>query len=158
MSNLSESERYIDVKLLKTGDVIDLNELTRMLTKINPSTGALVYFIGFVKGKVENTEVRELEYSAIDNIALEQLEKIAREEADKHGLKAVVIWHYTGSRKPGEITIIIASVSEDRYSAFKATMEILERVKREVPVFKLERRTDGEYWVIGDGVRYPRPH
>lgn len=33
---------------------------------------------------------------------------------------------------------------------------ILERVKAEPPIFKLEKRDDGEYYVIGEGRRVKR--
>jgi molybdopterin synthase catalytic subunit len=68
----------------------------------------------------------------------------------------VLIWHYTGARKPGEITLIIATVGKSRDEAISAARVILERVKREVPIFKLEKREDGEYWIIGDSTRYLR--
>lgn len=156
MSNRRETDRFIDVRIIGPDTLIDLDSLTKQLTTIDLLSGALVYFIGFVKGEINNAGVIELEYTVIDQPALEQLEKIAREEAERFNLSAVVIWHYTGVRRPGDITIVIATVARDRQTAFNAASEILERVKREAPIFKLERRTDGEYWVIGDGERYPR--
>lgn len=156
MTVTKERGRYIDVKVLESGESIDLNNLTKQLTGIDPSSGALVYFIGFVKGDVNGANVMELEYTVIERLTLEQLDRIAREEADRFDLSAVIIWHYAGARRPGDLTLIIATVGRDRHSAFSAAVNILERVKREAPIFKLERRSDGEYWIIGDGVRYPR--
>jgi molybdopterin synthase catalytic subunit len=44
----------------------------------------------------------------------------------------------------------------NREVAFRVAREALERVKHEVPIFKLERRDDGDYWVVGDGRRIPK--
>lgn len=154
---LAGGGRYIDVKILSSDERVDLNDLVEKLANIDERAGALVLFIGFVKGLVENQVVNELEYTAVIDIALKQMEKIAIEEAERHDLSAVTIWHYIGVRKKGELTLIIATVGKDRSSTQEGNSAILERVKKEVPIFKLERRSDGEYWIIGDGVRYPRP-
>jgi len=147
----------IDVKILDENDVIDLNALVTTLSRLNRLCGAVVLFIGIVKGLVEdNREVYELEYTGIKDLAIKTMEKIAREEAEKYKLSQVTIWHKLGTLKPGEITLVIAVLAENRREAFRATQEILERVKREVPIFKLEKRSDGEFWIIGDGVRVKR--
>jgi len=146
--------RLVDVKILDEDSEVDFNQLLKGL--MNSGAGALSVFVGFVKKYVEDHEVYELEYSAVNSVALKQLEKIAHEEAEKHGLNAVVLWHYLGKRKPGDVTVIIATVAQNRVSALNATRNILERVKKEVPIFKLERRSDGEYWVVGDAKRYQR--
>lgn len=148
------SRRIIDVKILSEDLEVDFNQLLREL--MSSGAGALSIFIGFVKKYVDNHEVYELEYSAVDSTVLKQLERIAREEAEKHDLDAVVVWHYLGKRKPGDATVIIATVARNRASALDATRNIIERIKREAPIFKLEKRSDGEYWVIGDAKRYPR--
>jgi len=147
----------IDVKIIDESSVVDLNALVTTLSRLNGRCGAVVLFIGVVKGLVEgNRDVYELEYTGIKDVAIKTMERIAREEAEKYRLSQVTIWHKVGKLKPGEITIVIAVLAESRREAFRAAEEILERVKREVPIFKLEKRSDGEFWVIGDGVRVKR--
>lgn len=146
----------VDVRLLREKDKLDFNTLLRELMKLDPEAGALSVFVGFVKGRVGVREVYELEYSAIEDAALEQLKRIAREEAEKYGLRAILVWHYIGRRKPGEETLLIATVAKNRASSINAMRDVLERVKREVPIFKLEKRSDGDYWILGDGREYPR--
>ena len=147
---------YIDVKILNEQEEVDFNELIEKLSQIDPRSGAAVVFTGFVKGRVEEVDVYELEYTTIKETALKQMEKIAMEEGEKYGLRAVVIWHYTGKLKPSNVTIVIATLAPTRSGAFDAARIILERVKKEVPIFKLEKRSDGEYWIIGDHRRYSR--
>lgn len=144
------------VKLLRDKERLDFNEIVSSLSSKNPEVGALLMFVGFVKGVVDGKEVFELEYTAIEDMALKTLEKIARESAQKYGLKSVLILHRVGKVRRGDVTLVIAAVSTTRKNATRAVEEMLERVKHEVPIFKLERRSDGEYWVVGDGRRIPR--
>jgi molybdopterin synthase catalytic subunit len=147
---------YVDVRLLRQDEKVDLNAIVEKLSKIDLESGAISIFIGVVKGSVEGHKVHELVYESAEEAAIEQLKNIATEEGVKHSLSGVLIWHYTGARKPGEITLIIATIGRSRDEAISAARVILERVKREVPIFKLEKREDGEYWIIGDSTRYLR--
>jgi molybdopterin synthase catalytic subunit len=147
---------YVDVRLLRQDEKVDLNAIVEKLSKIDLESGAISIFIGVVKGSVEGHKVHELVYESAEEAAIEQLKNIATEEGVKHGLSGVLIWHYTGARKPGEVTLIIATVGRSRDEAISAARATLERVKREVPIFKLEKREDGEYWIIGDSTRYLR--
>lgn len=146
---------------IKTGivkDRISIDELVEDLVRETASKGggAIVCFIGFVKGVVDNKKVYRLDYSAYEPYASKKLEEIAREEAEKHNLLGVRLFHRIGELEPGEHTIYIVVASRSRHEAFNGAKEILERVKREVPIYKLEHREDGDYWVIGDGERIKR--
>ncbi|MGC8953329.1 MAG: molybdenum cofactor biosynthesis protein MoaE [Desulfurococcus sp.] len=149
---------YIEAKLLESGEKILLDELIGKLSAMdkNHGNGALSIFVGLVKGELNEARVHELEYTAISEVAAKRLEEIARDICTKYSLSAVVIYHRLGRLKPGETTIYIVTMGTSRKNTNPAMIEALERVKKEVPVFKLEKRSDGEYWVIGDGVRYKR--
>lgn len=138
---------------------IDVNEVARkiMVAASSSGLGALVLFVGFVKGVVNDAEVKELEYSAYEPYASRKLREIAEEECREEGMSDVLIYHRVGRLKPGEPTVYIFVVAQSRSVAFDKARRVLERVKHEVPIFKLERRSDGEYWVVGDGVRMRRP-
>jgi len=137
---------------------IDINkEIKELITDTEgEGIGAIAIFIGIVKDYVENAKVNELIYEAYEPYASKYLEKIAREELEKGRIKAIRIFHRVGSAKPGEKTLFIAVASTNRKESISALEEILERVKHEVPIFKLERRDDGEYWIVGDGRRVKR--
>ncbi len=119
--------------------------------------GAVVVFVGVVKGLVEGAAVSELKYEAYEELAEKILTRIAEEEMRKHGLGAVAIYHRVGDLKPGDTTVYIVVAARGRREGFAAAAEILNRVKHEAPIYKLEVREDGEFWVIGDGERVPRP-
>lgn len=128
---------------------LDLNDEVKKLVK-ETGSGAIVAFFGFVKGLVDGKKVRELEYEAYEPFATKKIEEIER---SIKGVKKVRIYHRIGRLKPGEPTIYILVSATGRKEAFEGAREALERVKHEVPIFKLEKREDGDYWVIGDGER-----
>ena len=63
-------------------------------------------------------------------------------EAEHPGL-AVRILHRLGAIEVGAASIAIAASSPRRDAAFAVARAALERVKREVPIWKLERYADG---------------
>ncbi len=139
-----------------TTEAVDVNSIIAKLTESSrEGCGALVMFMGFVKGVVEGNEVKSLTYEAYENLAVRVMNDIANDLLKSFKIKDVVIIHRIGKLKPGDPTIYIFVTASERSEAFKAAQQALERVKHEVPIFKLEERSDGNYWVIGDGRRVP---
>jgi len=112
--------------------------------------------MGFVKGVVDGRRVHSLSYEAVEDLALQRMREIAEDAASRPGVYAVEIIHRVGRLEPGEPTIYILVVAEPRWKAFCLASELLDRVKKDVPVYKLEAREDGEYWILGEHTRVPR--
>lgn len=142
----------IKVGVLGKGEGISVDSMLAEFLKecSEGDIGAFAVFVGVVKGKVEDKEVNALGYTVIRDLAVKAMERIAMEVADKYGLKGVAIYHYEGELSPGELSLLVAVAGYSRSNVFPALKEAVERVKEEVPVFKLEKRSDGEYWIIGD--------
>ncbi|MEZ0346392.1 MAG: molybdenum cofactor biosynthesis protein MoaE [Infirmifilum sp.] len=130
--------------------------LDGLLKSLDDKAGAVMVFIGRVKGSIEGNRVNELYYEVVEPLSTSTLSRIGEEESKNHGLIRSVIYHKKGSAKPGEPVLFIAVASEGRKEALQALQSILERVKHEAYVWKLERREDGDYWIIGDHKRVPR--
>jgi molybdopterin synthase catalytic subunit len=130
--------------------------LEEALSALGDDVGALAVFVGRVKGVVEGRRVESLEYEVLEPQASLALQKICEQEAEKHGLACVRVYHKKGLARVGEPVLFIAAASRGRREALEALGEILERVKHEAFVWKLERREDGEYWILGDSKRVPR--
>ena len=137
-------------------DKIDINKVVNELSKYSEEgAGALTIFIGFVKGEVDGKKVNELDYSVYEPYTSEKLNEIANSELD-NDIYDIRIYHRTGNLTVGEPTVYIFVVAKSRKKAFEKAREVLERVKHEPYIFKLEKREDGEYWVLGDGRRLKR--
>ncbi|QOJ78316.1 molybdenum cofactor biosynthesis protein MoaE [Infirmifilum lucidum] len=130
--------------------------LDGMLKALDDKAGAVAIFIGRVKGVVDGKIVNELHYETLEPLSTSTLAKIGEEESQKHMLLYTAIYHKRGPAKPGEPVLFIGVAAEGRREALEALREVLERVKHEAYVWKLERREDGEYWIIGDRKRVPR--
>ncbi len=138
-------------------DELDLNKVVKEFSKYSEyGSGALLIFIGLVKGLVDGKKVYELEYSAYEPYASEILDKIAAEESRDDGIYDIRIYHRIGSIKVGEPTLYIIISGGSRKDVISKMSKVVERVKKEPYIFKLEKREDGEFWVYGDGRRFKR--
>jgi molybdopterin synthase catalytic subunit len=109
----------------------------------DPRAGAVVIFEGVTR------EVPELDYEAYAEMALERLRAIAREEAARHGLCAAAVEHRVGTVPLGEPSVIVAASAPHRGEAFAGARALIDRVKAEAPIWKVEvsgadrRRVEG---------------
>ena len=101
--------------------------------------GAVVVFEGVTR------EVRALEYEAYAEMAEPVLSRIAGEEAERHGLCRVAVEHRIGTVPLSEPSVVIAVSAPHRGEAFAGARAIIDRLKLEAPIWKLE---EGE-WVPG---------
>ena len=83
-----------------------------------------------------------LDYEAYVEMAEPKLAAIAAEEAERHGLCAVAVEHRTGTVPLGEPSVIVAASAAHRGEAFAGARAVIDRVKAEAPIWKVE--VDGE--------------
>lgn len=116
----------------------------------SPSRGAVLAFVGTVRDRDRREgaapagrRVERLTYSAYRPMAEERLRRIARELAAGGDDLGVAIVHRLGEVAAGEASVVIAVASPHREAAYAASRTALERLKREVPIWKRERFADG---------------
>lgn len=107
------------------------------------SCGALVLFIGHVRDHHGPRSVAGITYDAYRDMAERQLEAIAVDFEETGERLRVRIAHRLGDIPVGEASVVIAVASPHRAAAFETSRAVLERLKREVPIWKRERYTDG---------------
>jgi molybdopterin synthase catalytic subunit len=74
------------------------------------------------------------------------LAAIARDLETEHGATLAIV-HRVGLLAPGESAVVIAAAAPHRTPAFRACEEAIERLKKEVPIWKREVFADGSVWV-----------
>ena len=126
VSGGEEAVRHVRV----TEDPLDLAALSAAVR--DPRAGAVVCFEGVTR------EVPRLEYEAYAEMAAERLHSIAAEEAERHGLCAVAVEHRTGPVALGEPSVIVAASAPHREEAFAGARAVIDRVKAEAPIWKVE--------------------
>jgi MoaE-MoaD fusion protein len=113
-----------------TGEPLDVAALAAAVR--DPRAGAVVLFEGVTR------EVAELDYEAYVEMAEPKLAAIAAEEAGRHGLCAVAVEHRTGTVPRGEPSVIVAASAPHRGEAFAGARALIDRVKAEAPIWKVE--------------------
>jgi molybdopterin synthase catalytic subunit len=103
----------------------------------DPRAGAVVCFEGVTR------EVPSLEYEAYAEMAEPKLRAIAEEEAARHGLCAVAVQHRVGTVALSEPSVIVAASAAHRGEAFAGARAVIDRVKAEAPIWKVEVEADG---------------
>jgi molybdopterin synthase catalytic subunit/molybdopterin converting factor small subunit len=142
------SAARVEAGILRPGEELDLDELVSRLAL--PGVGAVAVFVGVVRSPERGEEVEYLDYDYDERLTPAWLERLAREEAEAGGLRGVAVYHYVGRRRPGERTMIVAVAAPHRREALEALSRIVDRVKREAPIWKAEKRGGRVYYHVGD--------
>ena len=121
------------------------NVITGIVRK--ETNGAIVTFLGTTRKISEGKEVLFLEYECYESMALRKLEEIKNDISEKWRVEGIAIAHRFGRVNIEGISLIVAVGSPHRMEAFQACMEIVDRIKQNVPIWKKEVFADGEVWV-----------
>lgn len=114
----------------------------------DPSVGGIVVFTGVVRESSNSGRaVTHLEYEAYPEMAVEQMEAIAREIRERWRHCRVAITHRVGRMAVGEAAVVIAVAAPHRAEAFAACQYAIDRLKEIVPIWKKEYGPDGAAWV-----------
>jgi molybdopterin synthase catalytic subunit len=96
-------------------------------------------FLGQVRAdEKEGGQVRAIEYTAYEDMALEKAFEIREAIFAKYPLTCMHIYHSLGEVKVGEICLFVFTSSKHRKAAIDACEELVERIKKEVPVWGKE--------------------
>lgn len=112
-----------------------------------PGVGGVALFIGQVRDHARGRAVTRLEYEAYPAMAMKQLQAIVTDLEARFPGTRVALHHRTGTLAIGEVAVIAAAGSAHRAAAFDAVREAIERLKRDVPIWKREIGPDGAEWV-----------
>lgn len=109
--------------------------------------GGLALFVGTVRNNTKGKEVKKLEFSAYEPMAIKEMRLIAEKAIDLFDIEKIAIHHAVGNLNIGEVPVIIAVSSAHREAAFKACKFAIDTLKETVPIWKKEYFEDGEVWV-----------
>ena len=110
------------------------------------SIGGHNIFLGQVRNDIiDGREVSAIEYTAYEEMAEPEFEKIREEAFDKFDLVCLHIYHSLGVVEAGEISLFVFTSSPHRDDCFKATRFIVDKIKSKVPIFGKELFTDSTH-------------
>lgn len=108
------------------------------------TAGAIAVFDGRVRDHDHGRVVTSLEYSAHPS-AERIVQQVAEAIREKYGLCGVAIAHRVGHLNIGETALAAAASSPHREAAFAALAELVDEIKKQVPVWKKQYYSDGTY-------------
>lgn len=112
--------------------------------------GAMATFIGIVReDPVESSrsKVQYLEYEAFEEVAIQRLQELRDDLGKREGIVDISIHHVVDRLGVGDESLIIVVLGTRRRYVFPVLEEAVERVKKEVPIWKKEFTSDNAYWV-----------
>jgi molybdopterin synthase catalytic subunit len=115
----------------------------------DPACGAVASFLGTVRNRSDGKEVLGLEYEVHETMALRQFELLGRSLREAHEITGIVIHHRRGEVPVGAASVAIAVSAPRRRDALAACAAAIERLKRDVPIWKKETYRDGHRWIEG---------
>lgn len=131
-----------------TREVIDSDRLIGATKRAED--GAVVVFDGIVRNHTRNRQTLYLDYEAYEEMALKQMEGLAREAVSRFGVRHVTLVHRLGHLEVGETSVLIVVASAHRGQAFDACRWLIDTLKKTVPIWKRETFVDGAVWAAGE--------
>lgn len=112
------------------------------------AAGAVVTFGGVVRDHDGGRGVRELEYVGHPSAGT-VITEVVTELADRYrGVRAIAVSHRLGQLDIGDVALAAAVSADHRREAFLACADLVDEVKKRLPIWKRQRFVDGdEEWV-----------
>jgi molybdopterin synthase catalytic subunit len=122
---------------------IDVDAVRRAVD--DPGFGAILVFEGVGRNHFEGRPVTALEYEAYAEMAVPEMEAIARECHERFGARVAMV-HRTGRVAIGEPSVVIAVGTPHRAACYEASRYAIDQLKVRVQVWKKEIYADGSAW------------
>jgi len=110
--------------------------VARGVTSGDARNGAVVEFAGVVRGVEDGRSITGLDYEAYEPMAVSEMERIAGELREAYPCHSLEVVHRIGRVPVGEASIWVRIEARHRAEAFGLLGEFMERLKRDVPIWK----------------------
>lgn len=125
----------------------DLNEELKKLRANNPSIGAVVSFVGYVRDFNDGSKVSAMELEHYAGMTEQSLADIAQLAASRWNIIDSMIIHRIGKLAALDQIVLVAVASAHRFDAFSACEFIMDYLKTQAPFWKKESTDTGDKWV-----------
>ena len=103
------------------------------------AAGAVAEFEGVVRGSEDGKTIQALEYEAYSPMAETQMRRILESFSEKFPCLAARVIHRVGTIPVGETAIYVCITAKHRGEAFAMLAEFMNRLKQDVPIWKVRR-------------------
>lgn len=122
-------------QLIITSEPID--EATLLAGRsLSANAGAVVVFLGVVRGTEAGRPIGALEYEAFERMAEHQFYRLFTDMAQRWPVESVRLVHRLGVVKVNEPSLWVEIAAPRRAEAFAACQWLIDELKRLVPIWK----------------------
>jgi molybdopterin synthase catalytic subunit len=111
------------------------------------NAGAMASFVGYCRTNAQGRAVERLELQHYPGFTESEIARMAVELKERRKLIDLLVIHRVGIIAPEEAIVLVAALSEHRGEAFAAVEELMDYLKTDAPIWKLEVTEDGARWV-----------
>lgn len=106
---------------------------------VKTNIGGHSIFLGQIREEMINDQkIQSMEFTAYQEMALQKAHDIREEIISKYKLICAHIYHSLGNIKIGEICFFVFTSAEHRKEAINACDEMVDRIKKEIPLWGKE--------------------
>ena len=114
-----------------------INEATLLAQRtLSDDMGAVVYFLGVVRGNEDGQPITGIEYEAFQKMVEHQFNLLFDEMEKRWPMESVRLVHRVGMVKVNEPSLWVEVVTPHRGEAFAACQWLIDEMKRVVPIWK----------------------
>jgi molybdopterin synthase catalytic subunit len=125
------------MKKLVTITAEPINESALLSQRVmSQGMGAVVCFLGVVRGTEGNANISALEYEVFQRMAEHQINLLLDEMNKRWPIESVRLVHRVGLVKTNEPSLWVEVVAPHRDEAFAACQWLIDEMKRSVPIWK----------------------
>ena len=103
---------------------------------LSPNMGAVVNFLGVVRGEEEGQTISAIEYEAFEKMVTHQFNLLFDEMEKSWPIESVRLVHRIGLVKVNEPSLWVEIIAPHRGEAFAACQWLIDEMKRVVPIWK----------------------
>ncbi len=104
--------------------------------RMSAGMGAVVDFLGVVRGSEEGKTITAIEYEAFEKMVQHQFNLLFDEMTNRWPIESVRLVHRVGVVKVNEPSLWVEIVAPHRGEAFAACQWLIDEMKRVVPIWK----------------------
>ena len=115
--------------------------------KMNENAGAIVSFLGKVRGQADGQKVKALHLDHYPGVTEQSIYDIVQLASARWAIDDALIIHRTGEVLAGEPIVLVCVANAHRRAAFEAADFLMDYLKTEALFWKKERLDGEERWI-----------
>ena len=135
------------IKIKIQNDDFNVSDETKILH--NDQTGAIVNFVGIVRGfdQKTNETINSMTLEHYPGMTELEIENIIKDSVIKWEVSAVTVIHRVGKLMPSDQIVFVGVSSKHRQNAFDSCNFIMDWLKTKAPFWKNEENNNKRKWV-----------